>query len=112
MVFVAGLAVTVAPVVALRPVAGDQEKVAFGLFEMALSVIEPPEQIVAALGAMLTVGAPTVTVTSLVMVPQSVVVVTTWYVVVVVGATLTAADVARGEAWPFMVHTYVALVPL
>lgn len=76
---VVGLTVTDDPVKML-PVPLDQVKTALGLFEDALRVVGLPEQTVAAVGATLTVGAPTVTVTVLVMSPQSVVPVcaTTW----------------------------------
>ena len=75
---VVGLAITVDPVVVLRPVLGDQLKTALGLFEDALRVVGLLGQAVAAVGVTLTVGAPTVTVTVLVMSPQSPVCATTW----------------------------------
>ena len=75
---VVGLAITVDPVVVLSPVLGDQLKTASGLFEVALRVVGLPEQTVAAVGVTLTVGVPIVTVTSFVMVPQSLVVMVTW----------------------------------
>lgn len=48
-----GLAVTVAPVVVLKPVAGDHEYVEAPL---AVNATEPPEQMAGADGVMLTVG--------------------------------------------------------
>lgn len=56
-----GDAVTVAPVVALSPVEGDHEYV---VAPLAVSVVEPPEQIAADAGETLTFGeGVTVTVT-------------------------------------------------
>lgn len=107
---VVGLAVTVALVLELRPVVGDQEKVASGLLEEAVRLMEPPEQMVALVGATLTVGAPTVTVTSLLIMLQSVFAVIT-YVVVVAGDTVTDDAAERAVLLPFWVHRYDDTLP-
>jgi hypothetical protein len=85
-----GDAVTVAPVVALKPVAGDQLYV---VAPLAVSTALPPEQKVAEEGEILTDGeAFTVTVTVEMPVQPPVVPVTV-YVVVLVGEAVTVAPV-------------------
>jgi len=85
-----GLAVTVAPVVALRPVPGDHVYV---VPPLAVNDTLPPGQIVGAAGATVTVGVG-LTVRTTVCVPlQPVVVPVTVYVVVVVALLVTLAPV-------------------
>ena len=52
----AGLAVTVAPLVLLKPVAGDQAKVLPAMVELAVKLTEAPAQIAGVNGAILMVG--------------------------------------------------------
>ena len=73
------------------------------MLEEAVRLMESPAQIVALVGATLTVGVPMLTVTSLVRKPQSVFAVTT-YTVGVVGDTVTDDAVERGVLLNFWVH--------